>query len=322
MYKITKKLKSALYLVRNSSNPWSAIYKQTQKNLKQYKITYQQGKNFSYKAKAGFKFICIPESNTSVNLYLQNEWYEDIELKIAGTWLCKNDNCLDLGANIGYCSALFANKVSRQGKIIAVEASPKTSEYLDKAVRLLNLRQVTLEQGCVIERDGFVDFMVSRDGSVDVKQSLRINPKEKEAFQKKTVKAFTINQLIEKHKIFQDVALVKMDIEGAEPLALKGGDLLFDKTSLPLFIIEIYKLGLSRLSFEPKDILNFLPLDLFDIYHVNRSHPNPIPEFEYGVIYPLLNPNTYSYPWHTNIIAIPKVGKYANRKIKIQSYLP
>lgn len=322
MSKITKKLKSALYLVRNSSNPLSAIYKQTQKNLKQYRIIYQQGKNFSYKAKAGFKFICIPESKTSVNLYLQNEWYEDIELKIAGTWLCKNDNCLDLGANIGYCSALFANKVSRQGKVIAVEAAPKTSEYLDKAVRLLNLRQVTLEQGCVIERDGFVDFMVSRDGNLDVKQSLTINPEEKDAFQKKTVKAFTINKLIEKHKIFQNVALVKMDIEGAEPLALKGGDLLFDKTSLPLFIIEIYKLGLSRLSFEPKDILNFLPLDLFDIYHVNRSHPNPIPEFEYGVIYPLLNPNTYSYPWHTNIIAIPKVGKYANRKIKIQSYLP
>ncbi|MFP5270561.1 FkbM family methyltransferase [Coleofasciculus sp.] len=322
MSKITQKLKSALYLVRNSSNPLSAIYKQSLKNLKQYRITYQQGKNFYYKVKAGFKFICLPESKTSVNLYLQNELYEDIELKIAGMWLYKNDTCLDLGANIGYCSALFANKVSSQGKVIAVEASPQTSEYLDKAIRLLNLRQVNLEQGCVIDRDGFVDFMVSRDGSLDVKQSLTINPEEKDAFQKKTVKAFTINKLIKKHKISQNVSLVKMDIEGAEPLALKGGSLLFEGTSLPLFIIEIYKLGLSRLGFDPKDIVNFFPLDLFDLYHVNRSHPNPSPEFEYGVIYPLLNPNTYSYPWHTNIIAIPKVGKYANRKIKIKSYLP
>lgn len=65
-----------------------------------------------------------------------------------------------------------------------------------------------------------------------------------------------------------------------------------------------------------------IPSDLFELYQINRSYPNHNPEVEFGKIYPLSDSNTYNWPWHTNLIAVPKTGKFSKRKQKISNYLP
>ncbi len=310
-----------MYLLINDPEPLQTIVHRIGKNFRQYRLNFKQGKPFIYLTKLGFKFLCIPDVKTSVNLYVRQPAYEEIELKIAQQWLQEGDSCLDIGANVGYFSAMFAEKVSENGKVIAIEASPQTAKHLGKVIQILGLRQICLEQVCVTDTNGFVEFMVGSSESSDVRQSLRVSPEIEELFKREIVVSATVNNLIKKHKIHQNISLVKIDIEGAEPLALRGGKLLFQEKSLPLFIVEVYKLGLSRFGFEPKDVVSFFSLDLFDIYQVNRSHPNPLPELKYGVLYPLLNPDIHSWPWHTNIIAIPKVGKYKNRKSQIKTNL-
>ena len=108
-----------------------------------------------------------------------------------------------------------------------------------------------------------------------------------------------------------------MDIEGAEPLALKRAASLFHKESLPLFIVEINTMALPRLGFEPKDILEFFPTDSFELYLSNMNYHDP----ESGVIGHLRNALKGEWPCLSNLIAIPKVGKYAGRKSRIEKYL-
>lgn len=318
---LIRKIKSATMLAFNSSNPKIEIKSKLIQNLKDLKVKLYGQTPFFYNTERGVKFVCLPESATSVNLYIGDNKYEDIELKLSQTWLEEGDTCLDLGANIGYFSCILANKVAARGKVISVEASPQTCQLLRKATSLLELNQIDIEECCITNHNGFIDFMVNSQDSSDVKQSLKISPTEEQYFRKESVRAMTLDSLVEKHQIKSHVSLVKMDIEGAEPLALEKSKSLFLESSLPLFIVEVYKQGLSRMGFKPKDVYDHFSQDLFELYHVNFSYPNPEPQFERGVVYPLENPDNHPWPWHTNLIAIPKKGKFSSRKGKLINLL-
>jgi FkbM family methyltransferase len=322
MQLLLRKIKATTYLLTHEPQPWRAVSKRLNSNLKQYVVSSKKGQPFTYETLLGFRFLCIPDSHTSTNLYVCQSDYEEIELEIAHQWLQHGDCCLDLGANIGYVSTLFAEKVSPGGKVIAVEASPETARQLQQAISTLNLNQVVLEQVCVTDKNGFVEFMVGIDQGADVSQSIQVDPATAALFRKETLPSATLNRLIEKHSVSQNVSLVKMDIEAAEPLALKGGSLLFDPAALPLFIVEVYSGGLKRLGFTAESIYQFFSPEWFDLYSINRSYPNITPEVPYGVVQALTDSARHSWGLHTNLVVVPKVGKYAARSQSIQSYLP
>jgi len=318
---IIRKIKSVILII-GKPNSINLLSDYTLRNFKQIIIYLKNKKIFTYYTPLQIKFVCIPESETSINIYLNNKGYENVEISLCYQWLQKGDCCLDLGANLGYFSAVFADGVGQEGTVISVEASPKTACLLKQAIQTLHLEQVYLEESCVSNQDGSVIFMTSRENdSSDVSQSLQVDPERKYMFQEVEIPSITLNSLIEKHRIHDKISLVKMDIEAAEPMALQGGSILFNTYALPLFIIEVYTPGLQRLSYTPRDIFKFFQPELFDLYQINRSYPNLNPKVEVGKVYPLRNPETYNWPCHTNLIAVPKTGKFAYRKQHIMSYL-
>ncbi len=312
MRQLFRKIRSASSMILHEK-PLEAIFTKTEENIRQYIVQTKKGQPFIYRTRMGFEFICLPEVMTSVNLFVRQQQYEEIELQIAKEWLCTGDYCLDLGANVGYFTALLAAKVGLGGKVIAVEAAPQTAKHLQQVVEMLNLRQVQLEQVCVTDKEGLVEFMTSCEAGLDVRQSLTIGEEFEGQFKKEIIRSISLNQIIEKYQAHQKIALVKMDIEAAEPLALKGGSSLFALEALPMFIVEVYKLGLQRMGFTPKDIYQWFLPDQFNLYVINRSYPNPTPEIQVGVVYPLDQPEDHHWGWHTNLLAVPKIGRYSNR---------
>jgi len=308
-----RKLRSIGYLLTQESDPWRAIAQRASENIRQAILACKRGQPFTYTTQMGFPFVCLPQVETSKLLYIRQRAYEDVELKLAQHWLQPGDTCLDLGANVGYVTALLAHQVGHSGQVIAVEAAPQTVKHLELAKQLLKLPQVVVEPVCVTDADGAIAFMVSHNPGEDVRQSLTVSPELDGLFRAETVPSMTLNTLIERYRMQQAIALVKLDIEGAEPLALKVASHLFQPDALPLFIVEIYKLGLARLGFAPSDIWSLFSPDLFDLYVVNRSYPNPTPEIIPGVVYALPDPATHPWGWHTNLIAVPKVGRYGDR---------
>lgn len=323
MNTIVRKVKSAINLLRSDNGSIQKIMTKADENLRQLSLQSKNQKVFTYSTSLNFNFLCIPSSTTSVNLFVRNRSYEEVELRIAKAWLNSGDSCLDLGANIGYFSALLANQVSTSGKVIAVEPAPQTAALLKTAIEVLKLPQITLEQTCITNQENStIEFMVSikNDGS-DVQQSLVVSSKLENKFKAELVLANTLDNLIQKHDVSGKVSLVKIDIEGAEPFALQHGKSIFNSESLPLFIVEVYTSGLDRLGFSPKDIYKFFPQDLFELYWVNRAYPNPSTEFKYGHIYKLISPKHHHWMCHTNLIAVPKTGEFSNRISRIRKYL-
>jgi FkbM family methyltransferase len=257
-----------------------------------------------------------------VHEYLSASRYEEVELRICRQWLRSGDACLDIGANIGLMTARFAACVGSKGIVVSVEPAPSTYAFLRQGMQLLGYRNVRLEQACVADRTGPVPFMVATSEGSDVEASMKIDTLNSGRFSEVIAAAVTIDGLVEKHRIAERLSLVKIDIEGAEPMALRSSSLVFHQDRLPLFVTEVHKGALANFGLKPLDVLQFFPGELFELFHVQRSRSDLMPQFDYGRPYALPVPKAHAWPWYSNLIAVPRIGRYAQRRLKIAGLLP
>jgi FkbM family methyltransferase len=276
-----------------------------------------------YMMRNGSRFVCIPASATSVHEYVNDECYEEIELRICRQWLRPGDACLDIGANIGLISASFAESVGPQGVVVAVEPAPATHRFLHQATNLLGRHRhnIRLEAICVADHSGQVPFMVATTRGSDVEASMKIEAHKLGQFAEIMVPALTVDSLIDKHRIRDSLALVKIDIEGGEPMALCGGASLFECERLPLFIIEMQRASLANFRFKPSDVLKFFPEQLFELFYVQRSRSDSTELSEHGCLYALSDQRIHALPIYSNLVIVPRSGRYADRREAIAEIL-
>lgn len=160
---------------------------------------------------------------------------------------------LDVGANLGYYTLLASRLVGPAGKVVAVEPELINIQYLVK-----NL----LENGCtnvIVAPYAAGDSTktatlylspMSRSGHSLVRPERGGGAEE----QQKTV-ITALDDLLPPDLYPQ---MLKMDIEGAEPLALKGMERILDDKRLETIIIECNKDYLSKDGLTAEDLLDRL----------------------------------------------------------------
>lgn len=95
-----------------------------------------------YKLRDGSKFVLYPGNNLSELVYIGRD-YEPVESKFFRDFLKEGDTVLDVGANIGFYSALFSRKVGSTGKVMSFEPGYQTFALLCRTIKALNLKNVT-----------------------------------------------------------------------------------------------------------------------------------------------------------------------------------
>jgi FkbM family methyltransferase len=147
---------------------------------------------------------------------------------------------LDIGAHIGKYSILYSDYFK---KIYAFEPEPNNFECLKENIKLNNLENKIIPLNlAVADKNGFVDFFIS---SYSVTHSLV----KKETDKKINVECISLVEFFYKYNINpSDVSLVKIDVEGAENLVIKGLEENFDKLRCK-FIIEIWGNNLENKNF-------------------------------------------------------------------------
>lgn len=126
------------------------------------------------------------------------------------------DICLDLGASIGWFTLLFSYLTNEKGKVYSFEPRKDIREILKENVQLNNFNSVIISDYAIADRKGKRDFYIDKDPGKD--SFFRYVPKAKIV---RSVKIKTINldgYFPKKSRI----DFIKMDIEGAEYLALRG----------------------------------------------------------------------------------------------------
>jgi FkbM family methyltransferase len=69
-------------------------------------------------------------------------------------WLKPGMHCVDVGANYGYYTALFAERCSPSGRVVAVEPQPAVAASLRASVKANGWRHVTVEEVMIGDRSG------------------------------------------------------------------------------------------------------------------------------------------------------------------------
>jgi FkbM family methyltransferase len=135
----------------------------------------------------------------------------------------ENNVILDLGAYVGFYTT-FLYHIYPQARFIAVEASPSIFEILKKNCLLNGIKNVTLLNKAISdEDDNKVQFYEKHSMSTFLKEYLELllPNYDEENLDKEIVATVTIDTLVSKMNL-TEISLLKVDIEGAEVLALKG----------------------------------------------------------------------------------------------------
>ncbi len=132
---------------------------------------------------------------------------------------------LDIGANIGFYTLVMAKKCD---KVLAFEPDERSYDILEQNIRLNKLKNVVCEKKAISDVCGKVSLFITKRPNL-----CSLEVPNKEVINKKTVKTISIDSLNE------EIDFVKMDIEGAETAAIRGGLDTFAKRNCKI-IIELH----------------------------------------------------------------------------------
>jgi FkbM family methyltransferase len=159
--------------------------------------------------------------------------------KDAANFELQTSNFIDIGAHIGYFTALAAQLVGEKGQVVAVEAAKGTYQILSQNVE--NLPNVTAIHAAATAKNGelmtFYEFPVlySEYNTMHVKQFENDRFFKKFKPEKVEVTGVTVDSLVKKFKLKNPV--IKIDAEGAEAEVVAGTTKTLREQS-PIVIIE------------------------------------------------------------------------------------
>lgn len=166
--------------------------------------------------------------------------------------LREGEHFIDVGANIGIVTLIASRAVGKSGRVYAVEASPSTRNLLEQNIALNKSENIQIVPFALLDENREVEFYNSTDGNIGG-SSLSAHGQKAEAVvvEGKTLDSLFADGTIEKCDI------MKIDIEGAEILALQGMKEMFARNKPRAVMIEIADEHLAQFLAKPDDIIKF-----------------------------------------------------------------
>ncbi len=205
--------------------------------------------------------------------------YEPAITELISAIVKKDDICLDIGANFGWFTVFFHlltknNNKDKQNQpsVHAFEPNPKVFNELKTNWQLAgepsNIYLNNVAMGDEIKAVNLHQF----DDMPNGYSSLSDMGSEK--FQTVSVPMITLNSYLADHKI-ENVNFIKLDIEGAELMFLRGATKLFEQKTLPFFIIEMALGTTQGFGYLPNDLIEFIRSQAdYTFYKLDDSNGN------------------------------------------------
>lgn len=164
----------------------------------------------------GFEVLADPGDYVS-KLLLRDEIYEAPETDLVTRILRGGDTCIDAGCHIGYYSCLFAKLVGQTGHVYSFDANPQACLSTRRNLGLNGFSREEVIHAALADTEGRISFHISSDDQTGL-SSLGPIPTSKETISVPCLRLETF--LKDRH--VETVRLLKLDVEGAEEIVLKG----------------------------------------------------------------------------------------------------
>ncbi len=314
------KSKTALRLLARLD--WATLHDRWHHHRAERRIARFGGASFVHQ-ELGFAAVCHPDWPESYDQYCRigghartdgDAW----EYTLVRRWLQPGDSAIDAGTNLGLYSFAMADRIGPTGEVLAVDADPTVVEHLDRATRLLGTAVIRSLHGAVSDRSGTLTFFLRTDRSVTADQSLIPDAALRTACTPVEVQAHRFPDLLARLARPDRLALVKMDIEGAEALALSSVPPALLAPAGPLWLVEINPGVLARFGSSPEEVLRFFPDTAFERWIVPKHPLGPVTQGirHYRADDPLRDSLYY------NLIAVPRGGPWESRRASLAANRP
>lgn len=182
-----------------------------------------------------------------------NGHFEGDETAFALKTIKRGWTVLDVGANIGYFSTIFAALVGNSGRVIAFEPVSDTFLKLKAAISLNGFESIIDARPAAASNAAGQCQIAYGLNSANM-GGVRISPMGSATFEQVKEVADTVR--IDDAVAQRPVHFIKMDVEGAEGLALDGAHEVISRNK-PIMMIEFNSVHLAQVS-------NLTPLQLYD----------------------------------------------------------
>lgn len=203
--------------------------------------------------RGGMKYLIWTKEDIGKKLLILRS-FEANETEFFKRTIKSGDICLDVGGNIGYFSLNFAKSAGPDGRVYVFEPIERNVLTIRLAAIMNRLNNIEVLESAVADSSGEVSLEIPDDDSAYAHMSTgRADARTA------TVKCITLDEFI-KSKHVKKISVLKVDVEGAEHLVLKGASsLLTDKKIRPSVVMaELVNEFLGRFGSSIRDIIRYM----------------------------------------------------------------
>ncbi len=210
---------------------------------------------------AGYRMRFYP-SSVSAGLWRKRDFRAE-DADFVGAYLQPGETFVDVGANVGQLSLAAAVRVTRSGRVIAIEAHPRICRYLLGNVRLNGLT-IEVHNTAIGSTDGELVFTDFR--SDDMNFACATPPPGCAALR---VPVRTLDSIVGSRR----PDLLKVDVEGFEVDLLKGAAQAI--SNCRCLYIEDSELNLRRAGTSRAELYDRLISHGFELFHLRAGRLEP-----------------------------------------------
>jgi FkbM family methyltransferase len=229
--------------------------------------------------------------------------YESDFFRIADALLQSGGEFLDVGANHGLLSFGLARKVGNRVRFHLFEPNPKLLDSIERTLKLYPGMETEIVGMAVSDLDGTIQFQVEEDqtGASHITESGGIS-----------VQTIKLDTYCEEKRLNQ-VALLKLDVEGYELKALQGAENALRARRISAIYFEYFEKFLVRVA-PPSHLIEYLDSLSYEVCfcrlcdlnrHVEKSTVTLRGDLP-GRGLPLIPIKGRTVPAMTDLIAVPK----------------
>lgn len=204
------------------------------------------------------KFMCDLREHMGSQIFWRGH-YSGSQLRLLSRFLPRSGVFVDVGANHGEFAVHAASLVGREGRVIAVEPVSVVRQRLQKNIEINGFTNVEIVPLALLDRAGSMGIFGAADAVDDgtIHEGLptlfRIDQRAKKL---EDVAVAMMDDVLQELGV-ERIDMIKLDIEGGELAALKGGQRSLQRFK-PILVFEVAEVTCQAAGHSPAQLLEWV----------------------------------------------------------------